>query len=626
MPSGRTFAVALSVALTVALVADACESNAPSTSTPAATASAPLQASSTPGVSAPSSAASASPASADDVLYDAHYRAEPGRSGGSVVVSDWQAVTQLNPYFSNGVTNFEVMAATMRTLLSVTADGHYRPELSAGPITQEGNVTPDPSGRGFTVRVTLRPGLAWSDGQPLTADDIAFTWKWITDPSQDGISTLGWEEVDDVRVIDASTADIHFKEPFSGWLGTVGSNAILPRHYVSKFPIKAANSGPYPVSAGIGKAVTVGPFKYVTASANAIELARDANWTGPADACAGACLDRIVFQTYPGNKDGEIAAFKSGETDVTLNLNQGDAQAFADVDASAGRTIIQPSWLYEHLDMNLSGAGPGKGHPALKDIRVRTAIEQAIDKSALYQAVFPGSSAPQPACTNAAPSNYWALQDATCPAFDPAAANARLDAAGYARGVDGIRVDPTSHKPLVFENCTFPGYRVTQAEFIARSLQAIGIRLGLHTVDANSVLFAGWPDVAADTPCNLAHGTYDLAEFAYLLSFDLFGDYYYSYHSSQIPTASNKGNGYNTIRVSDPAMDAAIDGLKAAVSPSEQLAAVRRVQQVYVNLVPEIALYYRNDLRAINPRLHNFAMNPSTSTDLWNVQDWWLEP
>ena len=174
----------------------------------------------------------------------------------------------------------------------------------------------------------------------------------------------------------------------------------------------------------------------------------------------------------------------------------------------------------------------------------------------MFQTVFPGSPvATDKVCTNAVPSNYWRLPDdrADCAPFDVAAANKALDDAGYTRGADGIRVDPKSKTPLVFEHCTSnTGFRQLGGDFLAKSMEAIGIKLNLNFVDSTTVLFANWPDVSADTKCNTYHGTYDTAEFGYSLTFDLFGNYYYGYHSEQIPTDANKGNGYNTVRFNDP--------------------------------------------------------------------------
>ena len=229
-------------------------------------------------------------------------------------------------------------------------------------------------------------------------------------------------------------------------------------------------------------------------------------------------------------------------------------------------------------------------------------------------------------CTNAVPSNYWQLPDAKCLPFDVAAANKALDDAGYKAGTDGIRVDPKSSLPLVFEHCTSTaGFRELGGDFLAKELQAIGIKLNLNYVDSTTILFANWPDVKADTKCNLAHGNYDTSEFAYVLSFDLYGNYYYSYHSKQIPTDANKGNGYNYLRLINSDMDAAIDVLKQAIKTQDQIQAAYKIQQVYIDNTPEVVLYYRNEVRGASAKLQNFLKNPSTSSDMWNIEDWWMK-
>ena len=145
------------------------------------------------------------------------------------------------------------------------------------------------------------------------------------------------------------------------------------------------------------------------------------------------------------------------------------------------------------------------------------------------------------------PDNYWQLPDAKCLPFDVDAANKALDAAGYTAGTDGIRVDPKSKQPLVFEHCTSTaGFRQLGGDFIADALQKIGMKLNLNFVDSTTILFANWPDVKADTKCNLSHGNYDTSEFAYVLAFDLYGDYYYSYTRSRSRPMPTRATGTTT--------------------------------------------------------------------------------
>src|SRR5262249_41382992 len=144
-------------------------------------------------------------------------------------------------------------------------------------------------------------------------------------------------------------------------------------------------------------------------------------------------------------------------------------------------------------------------------------------------------------------------------------------------------------------------------------------------VDSTNVLFANWPDVAADTKCNTYHGNYDTAEFGYSLTFDVFGNYYYSYASEQIPTDANDGNGYNTVRFNDPEMDSALQVLQSAIKPEDQVSAAYTVQKVYVDKLIEQALYYRNEVRGYASRIQNLEWNPSSATEIWNIEDWWIK-
>ena len=615
----------LGLLATTAIVFAACQG---ASTTPAASSAAP-----TSGAPSASSAPSATPAPTpvdyDQLLYGFKYEPSTGTPGGKAIIGEWQAANQLNYYFSNAFANTEVMAATMPALLTVSADGHWMPWVSDGPITYANNVTQDAApSTGFTVHVKILPNLKWSDGQPFTLNDMVYTWKTVLDKTQTGITTLGWEKVDKITpASDGLSADIHFKEAYAGWLGVVGANVILPEHYMKTIPIKDWSAKSYPVSAALGQSVTMGPFKYSTATADTIELVRDDNWAGPATACGGkACLDGVTYKFF-GDKEGEEAAFLAGEIDVALDLQQGDYDAIKGVPADVGKALDEPAWEYEHLDMNQAGLGQGKGHPALQDPIVRKAIEQALDKKQYYLTEFPGApDQNNNPCTNATPSNYWQLPDAKCPAFDVAAANAALDGAGYTKGADGIRVDPKSKLPLVFEHCTSSvGYRQLGADFFAKSMNAIGIKVNENFVDSTTVLFANWPDVKADTKCNLAHGNYDTSEFAYVLSFDLYGDYYYAYSSEQIPTDANKGNGYNYIRLNNPDMDAAINVLTNAIKPADQVQAAYKIQEVYLDQIPEVVIYYRNGVRGVSTPLQNFFQNPSTASDMWNIQDWWMQ-
>jgi ABC-type transport system substrate-binding protein len=615
----------LGVLATTVIVVGACQ---------AATSPSPTGSAASNPPSAPASTAPSGPIDVNSLLYGAQYAPQTGTKGGKVVIGEWQAPDQLNYYFSNAFANSEVLALTTRSGLVVSSDGHYMPDLYAKDVTFQDNVKKDSSGDGYTVHVDLKPNLKWSDDQPLTGADYKFTWERVNDKDQTGIATLGWENIDKVDVAsDGLGIDFHYPKAFGGWLGTIGGNPPLPEHYFKDRPIKDDNKA-YPLSAGIAEAPVNGAFKYQTASPDTIELVRNDSFENGKACAPTACLDAVTFKSYPDNKDGMIAAFKTGDVDLALDMQTADYAAIQDVDQAVGKAIIAPGWEYEHIDLNqFEKMGKGAsttGNKALKDPVVRKAIAQAIDKKALWKTVFPGTPVPElDACQSGVPGlNYWALPaaEAKCPTFDVAAANSALDGAGYTKGSDGIRVDPKTNKPLALEHCTSNvPVRKTSGDFIAQSLQAIGIKLNPSYVDSTAVFFATWADVDASTKCNLYHGNYDTAEYAYVLSFDLFGDYYYNYASEQIPTDENKGNGYNSLHLVDPDIDKAIEVLKDSMDIQDQLEAAYEIQRIVdVEKVYEVPIYYRQQVRGVSTRLQNFFQNPGTASDMWNAQDWFV--
>jgi peptide/nickel transport system substrate-binding protein len=438
--------------------------------------------------------------------------------------------------------------------------------------------------------------------------------------------------IDRISVQDDLRATVHFRQPYADYLAVLGSY-FFPAHYFSTFAATDVGTMAYPFTADLAKAVTIGPFKYQEAAGRDVKLVKDPRWHGPAEACpGGACLDAVLYRIFPNDKAGLIKSFNDGDLDVALGLDDTDYGAIADV-ATTGQAILGPAWSYEHFDMNEAGGGTGHGHPALRDVVVRRAISQAIDRRALYQAVHASALPVSPdtdlvACTNATSSNYWRLPDATCLDYDVDAANMALDAAGYKRGADGIRVDPRSGQPLVFEHCTTAApYREVSGKFLKDAFDKIGIKLNLNFL-AREVLLAAATDVGATAKCNLARGNFDTAEFAYVLGFDLHDNYYYPYHSGQIPTEANGWIGYNFIRFDDEGVDRAIDALSSAINPEELVNDAYDIQRAYLHDVPEIALYYRDQTRGTISGLRNFLMHPGATfgagSDTWNIEDWWL--
>jgi ABC-type transport system substrate-binding protein len=133
-------------------------------------------------------------------------------------------------------------------------------------------------------------------------------------------------------------------------------------------------------------------------------------------------------------------------------------------------------------------------------------------------------------------------------------------------------------------------------------------------------VFADFNTATKDTPCNIYHGNFDIAEFASSVSVDPIA-YYSSYHSSQFEPI-----GSNLASISNTDIDAALDAVKATVDLKEVRTAMASFQKVYVEQTLEIPLYYRPEIEVVIPKLGNFFANPTSAGPTWNVVDWYLKP
>lgn len=563
------------------------------------------------------------PSALDQAMFGTNYVPPAGaKPGGTLVYGDWEGpnLDNLNYFYTSSVVSVEAYSPVLRGLLTITSDGKYIPDLAESiPTIENGGVVI--SGNTFTVAVKLRAGLQWSDGTALTMNDWKATWAFANDKAQSGcVQCSPFQEVDSVDVSsDGLSATLHFKELFPGWLNLLGSIFLQQKWLSTIKVVDAAKS--MPLSSAVTSVPTNGPYMYTNASTTEIDYAPNPNWHGGVDLAVGGAahapyLTSLKFQLFT-DKDGMIAAFKSGALDLALDLTQADYATLQSTDASVGAAELQPAWQYEHLDLN-NDPNKTRGN-GLWMPDVRKAIAMSINKPDLIAAIFPGANVP-PACSPT-PPGLWYAKPETCPAFDVAGANALLDPI-MPVGSDGNR--QLSGKDVNLSLCTTAGNptRLTELQKTQGYLQAIHIK---STVTATADLFTSWTDSKPTTNCNIYHGNFDIADFAYLLTGSPYNDYYYGYNSTQWPELGDH-SGQNDTRFSDPAMDAALTALKADVDPAAQQKDAGAVQDAYVGATPEIPIYYRAETTGIGAHLGGWpTYNPSATGPLWNVEDWFVK-
>lgn len=295
----------------------------------------------------------------------------------------------------------------------------------------------EPSADNLTWTFKIREGMQWSDGEPITASDVAFTYNLIMTnedaATANGVAVTNYASVE---ATDDHTLVIKTKQPQASILSS--DVPIVPEHvwkdHVGNIKdFKNSDAADLPV-VGSGPYVITGyeEGRSVTLSAN------DKFWRGKPK------VDKMQFVKYE-NADAAVQGLIKGDIDSVFRLTPAQFEALQKQPNIA--THAGNDRRYVEITLNPSNPKPdgttfGNGNPVLKDVKVRQAIDYAIDRKTIIERVKGGYAKP---ATQLIPPVYpdWTFD---LPAdkrrdFDPDKANQLLDEAGYAKGADGIRVD-----------------------------------------------------------------------------------------------------------------------------------------------------------------------------------------
>lgn len=359
------------------------------------------------------------------------------------------------------VSDYEVYNLQYATLTDKAAD-----DFSTIPGLAESWTGSDD---GLSYTYTLREGLKWSDGEPLTADDIAYT----INRSRDEAWTNHYSTVANLEAtaVDERTVTITTSVP-DPKLPTMDVY-IVPKHVYEG--VSADELADYDAMDGVASG------QYSLKEWNSGEswtMEKNPNWWGRDNG-----IDRVVFRVF-SNADAMVAALQKGEIDAAHNFGAEGAEVLKD-DPDV-EVVVGLQGGFTELALNGGEGGLGDGHPALQDPVVREAIYQAIDRQAIFDGVSLGLGAVGTTLSPSADTSWIPDLGDENWAYDPAAANALLDEAGYvdADG-DGVRDMPDGSRSLTFRYVERSESENADSirEFVVEYLDAIGIELDVQVMD-----------------------------------------------------------------------------------------------------------------------------------------------
>ena len=226
---------ATTVAPTVAAAATTVASAAPGVA-PTVAAVATTVASAAPGAAATAAAVATNPAGAATAVATAVQGAAPSaagtgkRGGGGIVkVLWWQGPAILNAHLASGTKDFDACRVVYEPLITFDGQEKLIPVLAAEvPSKENGGLAAD----GKSVTYKLKQGVKWSDGQPFTADDVVFTWQYVTDKETGAVSLGIYQGISSIDKVDDYTVKVNFKDVTPGWytVFSATNGTILPKH------------------------------------------------------------------------------------------------------------------------------------------------------------------------------------------------------------------------------------------------------------------------------------------------------------------------------------------------------------------------------------------------------------
>lgn len=525
-----------------------------------------------------------------------------GATGGTVTVGLFQEPDNLNPYLAVQTASRLVRELTLEGLVSADPEGNYVPELAAEvPTIENGGISED----GLTITYTLKEGLTWSDGDPLTSADVKFTWEAIMDPGNAVNSQTGYELIESVETPDDTTVVVTFSELYAPALSLFSiTDAVLPAHVLEGEVMGNADFSRTPEGTG--------PFVVTEwRSGESITLDRNENYREEGQ----PLIDQIVFRIIPDQQAG-VAQLQSGEVDVLWNLDEGVVAA---VEGQEGIDLqITPSSNVEYLGFNLSARGtadPSQPHPVLGDEAVRQALSLAIDRTPIIEELLGGRTE---AATSPIGLGWAAPEDLELPPTDPEQAMQLLEDAGWTdEDGDGIREKDGTQLSLEITTPAGQAVREQTQQILQEQWRAIGVELTINNVPA-ATLFGNW-----DENGMLKRGDFDIVMDTWGADLDPAAFLSTLFRSDQIPTEENGGEGWNFFRLQDEELDAAIDAGSATLDQEERKEAYRAAAERIIDDLVYIPLYKRAVINAFSTRVEGEEGNPWDEFT-WNAETWSL--
>lgn len=537
---------------------------------------------------------------------------------GEVKILYWQAPSIVSPYLSSGVKETEASSVVLEPLASYDENGNMVPRLAVEiPTLANGGVAKDLK----SITWKLKPDIVWSDGTPLTADDVVFTTLYCLTPGGGCSKLANFADLDKAEAIDPHTVTIRFKIPKPSPYGPfVG--AETPVLQKEQFKDCLGAKAPQCTKQNFAP-IGTGPFKVAEFKANdSIRYVANEKYRDPAKPAFAS----IYLKGGGDPASAARAVLETGEFDYAWNTQVEPEILERMAKTGKGDIIVAFGNYLERMHLNFTNSRPEAGdkrsvyddgsnpHPVLKDPAMRRALSLAIDRQLLVDAGY-GRSGKVTCNVVPAPEIYTSTNVDWCKTPDVAKANKILDEAGWVKGRDGVRVKNGVRASLLYQTSTNSVRQATQA-LIKQMWSDIGVETELRNI-AGSVFFGADPS----SPDTSQKFFADVEMFSWVYvgtdpETNLVGS-----TCKDIPSPKNNWLGTNFSRYCNAAYDKLAEELTQTAEPAARAVLVKKMNDMLIEDGAMIPLIYRGRISAQSKQLVGHRLN-AWDSELWNIADW----
>jgi peptide/nickel transport system substrate-binding protein len=532
--------------------------------------------------------------------------------GGPLKILWWDAPTSLNPALALGVKDWNASALFYEPLVSFDLEGNMVPVLAREvPSVQNGGVSKD----GTVVTWRLKRNVQWHDGKPFTAADVVFNWEYAADPATASPQVGVFRSVKRIEGLDTHTVKVTFTQPTPYWIVT---GALLPKHVFA--PYKGANSREAPNN---NKPVGTGPYRFVDfRPGDMLKAELNPNYhvfnrpffdtvelKGGGDAVSAA---RAVLQTGEFDFAGEVA---SVEDDVLERLETTGGKGRVSV-GYGGRILhiaLNQSDPWTEIDGERSSVKTT--HPFLTEPAVRGALALLVDRAGIQEQIY-NRTGRATGVFITAPERFRSKNIRWH--YDRDKANELLDAGGWKRGADSVRVKDGKRLKVLFQTVTNGPLQKIQA-IVKQAATKVGFEVELKSVVASS--FYGSDPANPDT---YTHFYADLQLQTYVMGPPDPERLLRVFTSWEIPQKENKWQKFNVFRFRNDEYDRLYRAAETEMDQVKRAAMFIRMNDIVVENGVAIPVAQRAKAAAVAAKLRGVETNPY-DFDFWNIASWYRE-